>query len=565
MSVARRTKTRVLAPCTSIDLSDLFPVEPEHRAALRNSAFHQHRLVQLRSLERKAGRLRESSTFAETASALDWLYYFEKSLGKAVAHSNSLPLLRPHEFFDNHDVSEVQVQEMEQAQQLASQVSFDRPQTFSDIMKANTIRQRPEETIRLSGGLLGPYQYSHLQNLSSFIAYHHELLRAPSLTAEHMAAKYSDSLVCCLSYRHKLTAREHDRDRMSHIEYENWFQIARIMYNNTRRTLFFWQDQKAKGVRTDSELDWIANGIMPYMMCPAVILVSERGKEDDGTRLWLSVERMLAANTHGFVAIENRNVVEQTQIMGITDILEAERRFAAMVLYGMFEGKETFHEPDRQMMIRWAVSKLVHINRQSESTFGNIKNEANISCNEMTRLCGQVFRNLFVTEGTTVEIKVRMGRSHTGWADLISVFETQQGSVAGGISVRGTESAKIFAGEYSIISNGRDCYYVRVECAEGTGMILTGKLTLENSENYEKGCVTQGMKIVTREVIKCLERFAIRLLHLGEVGDATESAMFYVNGRRQLLDEIARRVVERVWQVSGESVYVLSENRLQWN
>lgn len=98
----------------------------------------------------------------------------------------------------------------------------------------------------MAGGLLGPYTAQDCKSFQEFVLKHRTLLDEPSLTSEAIDEK---GLVLCLSYRHKkFEDRSFDKDRMTFLEYRNWFRIPCAITGGNHK-LYFWQDQKAKGVQ----------------------------------------------------------------------------------------------------------------------------------------------------------------------------------------------------------------------------------------------------------------------------------------------------------------------------
>lgn len=371
-----------------------------------------------------------------------------------------MPLVRPEHIVIPSQEFQRGLQEMIQKQQLASFRDLKRPVTFADVKTANRIRGPQRETTRLAGGLLGPYTSRDCTSSQVFIAKHVALLQQPSLAPQDID---DNALVLSLSYRHKdFRDRCFDKDRMTDLEYHNWYTVTRAIANSHDQ-VYFWQDQKAKGVQTDSDIDWIANGILPYIMCPVVRLTSVHGRQSDWQRLWICVEETLALASNGGYLLAERGAIWDSTMGSIMDVAEAERRFAAMVVHGEFEGKQTYHENDRLKMIRWAIAHLVSLSPESFQTFGDLRREASVSSEEMVTLCGQVMGHTKMSEGLTLLIKKRIGRSHTSWADLLPVFETQHSNVPGAVSVRGSDSTKGFDGEYNFVV--REGHLICITCA----------------------------------------------------------------------------------------------------
>lgn len=569
MSVARVKKGKLDEERTALDFSDLFHVLPEHRDVLRNLELHRTRVAQLRSFHCATGLPPavpielDPAKAMEAATAMEAFAIVEQIMApanKTLGHEPLFPNLnRSEQRACPDDFLEMQT---------AHRVDCVRDHgtswvTFRQIRTANSIRGRSEETARLAGGLLGPYTVEDCEDLETFVATHHRLLDEPATKVEEMK---DQAFVFCISYRHKPSdERTFDKDRMSQLEYRNWFRAAQKVCA-LGETAYFWQDQKAKGVRTDSDLDWISNGIVPYLMCTVIILTSVHGETSDSQRLWMSVEQNLADLKCGYIRVHD-GVCEDNYMKASFDIEKGEKAFASMVLHGLYEGKETWHEDDRLRMIRWAVNKLIPVSPETLSSFQDIRNEASVEGEELVQLYDQVKLNPSGCKGLTVSITRRAGLGHTCWSDLLPVFETQHGNIPGAISVRGNGTEHLCPGTYNYVkvAESKMLYYVRFELLDGEDIVLTGKVALADVNDDTKGRVVCGKKIFTTEFSNGIKRLAPKLMYYLQRRDVGSLARAYVDGRKELIETATRRIVAAAWGVSGEVVYYAPSSELEWS
>lgn len=85
--------------------------------------------------------------------------------------------------------------------------------------------------------------------------------------------------------------------------------------------------------------------------------------------------------------LAENGVIQNNSRAPMNDITKPEQTLAAMVLHGLFEGKQTYQENDRLKMIRWAASYLVSLIPISLQTFDDIQHEASVNDEELSTLC----------------------------------------------------------------------------------------------------------------------------------------------------------------------------------
>lgn len=432
--------------------------------------------------------------------------------------------------------------------------------TYRIVKESNIIREREQDSRKFAGGLLGPYTCSHCEDLDLFKRVHISYLYDPSLVVDEIE---DDALVFCLSYRHKgFDSRAFDKDRMTDLEYQNWMAICKELTSDGT-TVYFWQDQKAKGVATDDDLDWIATGVLPYIVTPVIVLRSEWGGQSDDQRLWMSVERHLGNANCGLYLVENGTWSKEDKVK-LIDITASEQELAARIIHGFFEGKETYHEEDRLKMIRWAVSKTIPLSKQSSRTFQNIEQEASVDCHELRYLYVQVLQNTAEVDGTQLYIKTRNSPRHAVWEDLMPVFESCTGNVAGGISVRGENAADVWRTVYHIMGNEESFYYMRFEIGNHRSCIMTGEVEGQPGGRFEHGRVLRGKKVFSGELLECFKRFAMRLALYEHKASSPEAMFFYLFQKHELISTITRAVLHACWGVTGSHVEHICSSKVKW-
>lgn len=432
--------------------------------------------------------------------------------------------------------------------------------TFRVVKFGNTTCGRESDTAKFSGGLLGPYTPEQCTDFDSFKKLHHRMLNEPSLKEWEVQ---EDALVMCLSYRHKsFESRMFEKDRLTDLDYRNWFSFCSEMTSDGE-TLYFWQDQKSKGVASDDDLDWISTGVLPYINAPVVLLRSEHGKKSDENRLWMTVEAHLGKSNCGMYIMDNgeRSGVLMEKLINIA---MSEKSLAARVLHGCFEGKHTYHENDRLKMIRWAISKLVKLSPRSESSFADIDGEATINGKELKEAYICVLQETSELNGTQVEIKKRRGLVHQSWEDMIPVFESARGNVAGGVSVRDDAFSNMWRTEYHVMGDERKFYYMRYEMGNHRTTILTGEVEGVAGGGFIKGRVVRSKKVFSHELLNCFVRFGMRLAIFDQERNMAETALFYLFQKHDLVKMIVLRVLKVCWGVNGNTVAHLLSSEVEW-
>ena len=431
----------------------------------------------------------------------------------------------------------------------------------------------------LEQGLVGPFEEYHLASVQAFQKRHEELLLSPY---QDTRKRHENDLLFALSYRHKPfkdRRPDFEKDRISELDLRKLHDMLSFLHANTPhgpgRTIFFWQDQMAKGNKSDNDLEWINTGLIPYMVLPVIKIVSERGETEDDNRLWLSCERMIAAVGAGLL-IKSRvggdhkdNVIQFPP--ALSDVL---RRFAITVISGYLEGKDTYkhHRGDYLRLNKWAIDILLcdtwdecvrHLTREDVTT--DISTTRELEPNDLRK----IFLNYGLFHDFSLSERVLRVKARTGpwsdWSDYFAVIEADGGR-DGGISAPLCKG-EIINGGYELFSDEDFRYYVRIP---RTGLnateVVTGKLTKE--ESRVEGIILVVIKVNVVDLFESMNEMSLDVATLILEGAEERAAEIYVTRTKAFFEQASTSIVRKVWgNGDGHAITYegcMSTELLQW-